>query len=262
MNATVLARKAIKAAAYPWGVASRRRPGDLAILLYHTVGLGSGEIDTPAAAFERQLVWLREHERVLGLDEALDDPEGGVVVTIDDGYADLVDTVLPLLVRYRIPVTLYLATSLVDGESAAAGGGRRLSWAALREVVETGLVTMGSHTHDHANLARATERDARDQMTRANDLIEDRLGVACRHFAYPWGVASAGAEHAARALFETAALEVWSVNRRDRRDPFRLGRIPILRSDAGFFFGPKVRGMIDAESLAYRVLRRGPWGMS
>jgi len=81
-----LARKAVKAAVLPGGIVTRRRPGDVVILLYHRVaGLG-GEIDTPPALFERQLDALASGERVLTLDQALDgDAGGGVVVTVDDG---------------------------------------------------------------------------------------------------------------------------------------------------------------------------------
>ncbi len=36
-------------------------------------------------------------------------------------------------------------------------------------------------------------------MRRSKELIEDRLGAACRHFAYPWGVGSPAADATAGA---------------------------------------------------------------
>ena len=83
--------------------------------------------------------------------------------------------------------------------------------------------------------------------------------TACRHFAYPWAVGSPAAARAARGLFRSAALHAWRTNRAGRLDPFELGRTPVLRSDGRFFFEQKVRGRLDGESLAYRLLRRGPW---
>ena len=249
------ARKAIKAAALPPGLARPRRPGDVVVLLYHTVGAGGGEIDLPARVFERQLAALAARERVLTLDQALaGDPRGGVVLTFDDGYRDFYDRVLPLLDRFRLPAVLYLATSLVGEPSQG-----RLSWSQLREAVASGLVTVGSHTHTHADLSRASEKDAEEEMARSKSLIEDHLGVPCRHFAYPWAVGSAAAGRAARRLFASAALDAWRTNRRGALDPWNVGRIPVLRSDGMAFFHAKVRGWLDSEALAYRALGRGPW---
>ena len=79
------------------------------------------------------------------------------------------------------------------------------------------------------------------------------------HFAYPWSVGSPAATRAARGLFRSAALDAWRTNRAGRIDPFELGRMPVLRSDGRFFFEQKVRGRLDGECLAYRLLGRGPW---
>ena len=255
-----LARKAVKAAVLPGGMVTRRRPGDVVILLYHRVAGVGGEIDNPPALFERQLADLAEHERVLTLDQALDaDAGGGVVVTVDDGYRDFSDTVVPLLVRYQVPALLYLATGLVAGEGPGPDDPDALTWAQLAEAVATGLVTVGAHTHGHTDLSRASEQVCRDEMARSRELVEDRLGVACRHFAYPWAVASATADRVARELFDSAALDAWRSNRAGAVDPWRLGRTPVLASDGMAFFRAKVKGRLDGEALAYRLLGRGPW---
>jgi peptidoglycan/xylan/chitin deacetylase (PgdA/CDA1 family) len=250
-----LARKASKAAVAPAGVVTRRRPGDLMLLLYHRVGDGTAEIELPASAFEAQLRYLAARRDVIPLDRSLTDGRiGGVVVTFDDGTPDFHHTVLPLLVRYRVPATLYLATGLVDG------GRTGLSWDQLREAVETGVVTVGSHTHSHADVRTLDELLCTDELLRSKELIEDNLGVSCRHFAYPWAVGSPAADRIVRRLYDSAALEAWRTNRRGRLEPFRLGRTPVLRSDGPAFFRAKVHGLLDAEKLLYRAARRGPWG--
>ncbi len=257
-------RRAGKVAVLPIGIASRRRPGDLTILLYHRVGSGTGQIEIDGAAFDEQLEQIVRRDRPLGLDQALAPAtagRGGVVISFDDGLRDFHERVVPSLVERRVPAILYLATGLVHGEGEAHVPDReRLTWSHLLECVETGLVTIGSHTHSHADLGRASEREAEVEMKRSKELIEDRLGVACRHFAYPWAVASAEAEVAARRIFASAALDAWRTNRQGRVDPHRLGRTPVLRADGRLFFAAKRVGALDGEALLYRALRRGPWG--
>ena len=251
---STLIRRSAKAAVLPAGLFSRRRPGDVVVLLYHRLGDDGSEIELSAGAFERHLATLVERDRPVTLDRALSG-EGGVVVTFDDGTPDFHSRVLPLLVRYNVPALLYLAT----GGVTSNGDPSALTWSDLQEAVATGLVSVGSHTHGHTDLSNATEAEADDEMRRSKDLIEDRLGIACRHFAYPWGVGSPEADRAARRTFATAALDGWKVNRRDAVDPYRIARIPILRSDGQLFFRAKVKGKLNAEAFLYRIARRGPW---
>lgn len=259
MNVNSLIRRTVKAAVLPVGAVHPRRAGDVVILLYHRVGRGDREIDLPVDLFEEHLRILRAGGHLRSLDDALSDGRGGVVLTMDDGYRDFHDYALPILERHGVPALLYLATGLVAGEQDSDEAADALTWPMLRRAVATGLVTVGSHTHSHANLARASEDEAEAEMRRSAGLIEERLGTACRHFAYPWGVPSDGAERAARRVFVSAALGDWRTNRREAMDRYRLGRTPVLRSDGRLFFRAKVAGALDSEALAYRVARRGPW---
>ncbi len=259
MSLSSLALKAAKTSMLPLGLAGGRRDGDAVILLYHRVGAGGREVDLSAGAFERQMAALAKGGQARSLDAALEEGSGGVVVTFDDGYRDFYDHALPLLRCYRIPALLYLQTGLVAEERAGRCSGEHLSWSHLQEATATGLVTVGAHTHTHPDLSRTPEPEAEEEMRRCRELIEDRLGLACPHFAYPFAVASAGAERAARRLFSTAAIGVWKINRCGRVDPYRLGRTPVLRSDGGWLFAAKMQGRLNGEALLYRAFGRGPW---
>lgn len=252
---STLVRKAAKTAVLPWGVVRRRRPTDVVIVLYHRVGAGEREIDLPVDAFEQQLAFLASRGELITLDQALEGNRGGVVVTFDDGLRDFHEHVLPLLVRYSAPALLYLATGMV-------ANGRHdpeaLTWQQLSEIAATGLVTVGAHTHSHADLSDASEAEASDEMLRSKEMVEDKLGSHCAHFSYPWSYCSPGADRAARRHFASAAL-LWGTNRRGTTDRYRLGRTPILRSDGSFLFRAKTNGMLDGEAQVYRLLRRGPW---
>ena len=69
------------------------------MLIYHRGGGGTtNELDLDVEAFRRQLDMLERHD-VLSLDAALDRLEAGdaspsVVLTFDDGFADVFDIVI------------------------------------------------------------------------------------------------------------------------------------------------------------------------
>jgi peptidoglycan/xylan/chitin deacetylase (PgdA/CDA1 family) len=246
-------------------------PG-VVVLIYHRVGGGSGtEVDLPPEAFDEQMAWLAATGRVVSLDDALaqlaagddravDDgapDEGPIVVTFDDGTADLAEVATPILVRHGVPATVYLATKFVDEGLDFPDDGAPLSWAAVRDMAATGLVTFGSHTHAHLLLDRLPPAKAVDELDRSKDLIEHHVGAPAHHFAYPKAVAaSAEVEPLVRARYRSAALGGNRPNPYRGADVHRLSRTAVQVSDGAAFFVRKARGGMALEDSLRRGLNR------
>ncbi len=259
-----LTKQAMKWSAF---AADRLRPppAGVVVLIYHRIGTDSGlDVDLPVADFEDQAARLAASGRVQTLDAALDrldadtrtslDP---VVITFDDGTADFADRAVPVLAKYGLPATLYVATDFVDRQVEFPNNGRPLSWAALRDVASTGLVTIGSHTHTHALLDRLAPDAIAEELDRADDLIADHVGARPEHFAYPKAVAgSSPADRAVRARYRSAALAGTRPNEYQRTDPYRLARTPIQRSDGARFFAAKLNGGMRLEDSVRVTLNR------
>ena len=231
----------------------RRPPGGVVVLIYHRVGgRTSLDVDLPVAEFAAQMEALATNHLVVTLERALELLEGGteptdgrdpVVITFDDGTADFADLAMPVLARFDLPATLYLATEFVDDRRSFPNDGAPMSWSAIGDVFTTGLVTVGSHTHTHALLDRLRPEAVDAELDRADDLIEEHLGRRPQHFAYPKAVAgSSPADRAVRMRYRSAALSGTRPNPYGRTDFHRLHRTPIQRSDGTRFFGAKVRG--------------------
>lgn len=225
------------------------------ILIYHRVGGGSdSEVDLDVDAFRRQLEHLREHHHVVPLDDvagllaAPGAPGRRVVLTFDDGTDDFCDHVVPALVEYDLPATLYAATHFIDSGDEFPWGARPATWNGLRDALSTGLVTIGSHTHTHALLDRADPAGIGAELDRSIELIGTEIGVAPIHFAYPKALpGSEAAEAEVRGRFTTAALARSRVNEPGRTDLHRLWRTPIQRSDGHDFFVAKAAGGLRLE---------------
>ena len=247
--AGTLVRRAVKTAALPAGLARGLGPRDAVVLLYHRVGPGRSQIETDPGVFADQMAIVAERGRATGIDRAIAG-DGGTVVTFDDGTRDFHERALPVIVDRGIPVVLYVATAGIGAEG--------LTWSQLREAVGTGFVTVGSHTHHHVDLSRADPATIVHELRVSTELIEDRLGVPCDDFAYPFAVGSVVAAPLVRRAFRSAVLRAWRTARWPF-DPHAIGRIPVLRSDGIAFFRAKLAGRLDAEGAAYRLAGRGPW---
>ena len=106
----------------------------ITVLTYHRVAhpdaaemLDQGVVDVTPEQLERQLAFVRRWFQVVSLNDLLDHtrgrkslPRNPVLVTFDDGYRDNHDVALPILLRYGVRATFFIATDYVER--------RRLFW--------------------------------------------------------------------------------------------------------------------------------------
>ncbi len=254
--------------------AGGRSAAGATLLTYHRVGGGTvDELDLPVAAFAAQLdVLVAGAHDVVSLDVALDRLDAGdhrpsVVLTFDDGFADLFRHAFPLLTERGLPFTLYLAAGLVggamtwEGSTAKSQGEPALSWDQVGAMHESGLCTVANHTLTHAGPSSVDLYE----IDRCSGAVEERLGIRPSHFAWTWGVPVPVLLPALRERFRSAATGQLGRNPPDV-DRLSLKRIPVRRSDPLSFFQAKLTtlgperaygGIIRATKAARRVLHRG-----
>jgi peptidoglycan/xylan/chitin deacetylase (PgdA/CDA1 family) len=259
-------RRAFKRALSPLRVVGGR-PRGATLLTYHRVGAGTtDELDTPEAELGHQLDVLAEggHD-VVTLDAALDRLASGderpcVVLTFDDGFADVHSRAFPLLRERRFPFTLYVTAGLVggdmrwEGSTAASQGAAALGWEQLEDLVASGLCTVGNHTFTHAEPHRVDV----DELDRCSDLLEERLGSRPRHFAWTWGIEVPRLQAAVEGRFRSAATGTVGRNA-PGCDLHALRRVPVRRTDPLPFFRAKLTGSLVPErvyAVAGRLAKR------
>lgn len=94
-----------------------------AILIYHVVADVSRDpfgIAVPPATFDAHMEIISKRYRPLTLSEAADAAASGspaprsVAVTFDDGYANNLTEALPILAKWSVPATIFVATGSVE----------------------------------------------------------------------------------------------------------------------------------------------------
>lgn len=98
----------------------RPKPNQLRVLTYHRV--------LEPAAFQRQMAYLAQKHSVISMPQLLAArtngnalPPGSVMITFDDAYANFAECAWPIMKRYGLPATLFVATAFPDNP-------RRIFW--------------------------------------------------------------------------------------------------------------------------------------
>jgi peptidoglycan/xylan/chitin deacetylase (PgdA/CDA1 family) len=241
-----------------------RRPG-VVVLLYHRIGGGTrSDVDLGVSVFERQMRYLRRNCLVVSLDEvaqiatrraARHANRDVVAITFDDGYRDTYEFAYPVLRRFELPATVYLPARYVETQCPFDFGGFRqspveqrpkpMTWEMAASMMHSGLITFGGHTATHADLSRVGADDAMRELEECDQLIEQRLGAAPRHFAYPWGWWSPETERLVAARYSTVTLGGPGKNAYLDLDLSRLWRYPVLRTD-GFWLFRATKALLGA----------------
>ncbi|MGE5300696.1 MAG: exo-beta-N-acetylmuramidase NamZ domain-containing protein [Acidobacteriota bacterium] len=115
----------------------------VAILLYHRFGpVVSDSMTVTTAVFRSHLDYLRTNGfTVIPLRQLVEyylkkgppPPAGSVVIVADDGHKSVYTEMLPLMKKYRVPVTLFIYPSAISNAPYA------MTWDELREMRKTGL---------------------------------------------------------------------------------------------------------------------------
>ena len=96
----------------------------LSIVLYHRVPQEPDELlygEENAHFFDTQIRYLSNHFNVLPLHEAVQRlqentlPNRAACITFDDGYANNVEVALPILQKYGVVATFFIATGFING---------------------------------------------------------------------------------------------------------------------------------------------------
>jgi len=170
------------------------------ILVYHRFGASRTDSMTVTTQhFREQMDLLREsHYTVIPLDAFVAWRLGkghppaprSVVVTFDDGHISVYREAQSIVIRNRLPVSLFIYPSCISHASYA------MTWEQLSELTATSFFTVESHTFWHPNFKQESKKlDAAAysafvdmQLRHSKATLEGRIKRPVNLLAWPFGI--------------------------------------------------------------------------
>ncbi len=264
-----------------------RDPETFGILMYHRVAPVISGLPTPtwsvtperlrsqlhgllARGFQawplEKILAYRMHGRPL--------PPRTFAVTFDDGYENNLTLGFPILEELRVPATIFLATRYLDSafpfpfDDWTASGSHAVPnelWRPLtrnqcRQLRDSGLVSLGAHTHSHGDFRNKPLEFAVD-LEECLESLAVRFGISEPTLALPFGCKSMGSagpmfsEIAEQAGCRTCLSTEAGVLRLDE-SPFDWGRFEATGHDTADTLAAKLDGWWDRVRQVLRVAKR------
>jgi peptidoglycan/xylan/chitin deacetylase (PgdA/CDA1 family) len=220
------------------------------ILLYHHI-LGPNDQCDPYSVtsdrFESQLSLLAKTGwRTIGLNDWMEHhlsgktlPDRSFALTFDDGHLDNRTHAFPILQRLGFMATIFLTVDSIESGRDNFGS-IMLGWNDVETMLSAGF-EFQSHGILHRRLTTLSVEDARDDIVRSKQVLENRLGRTVNFFAYPFGdfnptIQSIVSE--AGYLGACGGVPEWDGG---LFDSFAIGRTEIYQQDGIYRFTCKLR---------------------
>ena len=212
------------------GTENPYRGEKLPILMYHHVvedGQACNDMTVTVSRLREDLQYLEDEgytavlPRELAAGEPL--PDKPILITFDDGYRSNYNLAFPLFQEFGAKAVISVMVYMPDNAASEF-----LTWPMCREMIDSGLVEIGSHTYFLHNLGdrggafdpegvngvqREPDESDEDFQTRvlddiqkSYDLIAEKLEQPPTFFAYPFGLTEPDADPLIRELFPVTVV--------------------------------------------------------
>lgn len=233
------------------------------ILLYHRFGATVADgMTTTTPVFEAQMKYLHDNGyTVIPLRQLIDHYRGkapapgpkSVVIVEDDAHKSVYSDMLPIIKKYRYPVTVFTYPSAISNAKYA------MTWEQLRELTKTGLFDIQSHTYWHPNFKKerkkltpsALDLLVKTQLQKSKSRLEKELGSKVDMLAWPFGLYD---DYLIGKASEAGYIATFTIERRHATaadSVLKLPRYLLVNADSGKAFVQLLEGNAVKRTIVY-----------
>lgn len=167
-------------------------------MMYHH--LNSDRCSNKYEIFEEHLKYISQNFTTVFPCDKL--PKNPICLVFDDGYFDFYKLIFPLLKKYNLKALLAVVPKYIlddcDIEDTKRlnyehndlfqyyENGTFCSYNELKEMIQSGLVEIASHSYSHQNLVEDSV-DVILELQKSKKVLEEKLNIKVESFVFPFG---------------------------------------------------------------------------
>ena len=234
---------------------------DIPVIMYHRVVNNENEGGVhgtyiTAKKFDEHMKYLKEHDyepitfkELLKLNyrNRFNNGKKYIILTFDDGYEDNYKIAFPILKKYQFKCIIYLVSHLnynkwdVEVPENPEKKFPLMTWDMIKEMQEYGI-EFGGHTMTQQKLAHIPFEQAKEEITKSTQFLEEKLEEKLVCFAYPYGDLNEQVKEFVRNSSYSFAVATDSGDLSFSEDLFQIRRIGIFPTNNMLSFKRKVHG--------------------
>lgn len=123
-------------------------------------------------------------------------PEKPILITFDDGYEGVYQFAFPVLKALNIKFTVFIISSFISDETDRKTNSWNFGWRPetyhlskkmITEMLKSGLLTLGSHTHSHQMFKDISEQEIEQEISSSLQFLKQEYHQDVISFSYPGG---------------------------------------------------------------------------
>ena len=167
-------------------------PG-VSVFMYHRFGENKyPSTNVSEEQFFSHIEYILSNEvKVIKLEELIEDldqdkkfNEKSVAFSVDDAYSSFYRIAWPIFRDYKIPVTLFVSTEIIDEKTNGY-----MSWEEIKTFIDEGG-SVGQHTSSHLHMPLNSNSEIKEDILNSHKSWIKNIGFIPTLFAYPYGEAS------------------------------------------------------------------------
>lgn len=201
---------------------------EIPILCYHGVldnPWGAATLFVKVEEFDKQMKYLNDNGYTPIFVSEIEDAglyEKPIIITFDDGYSDVYNYAYPILQKYNFKSTFFVVSGFI-------GGDVYINQDMLKEMSNSGLIEIGSHTASHPKLNTLDKEGIEYEFKNSKEVLESIIKKDITTIAYPSGLYNQDVLDMAQKYYDYGVSTDWGKENSININKYRLKRLYVYR---------------------------------